>query len=115
MEFALSEQQEAIGSAIAKICMDFDDAYWLKKDRGGGFPQDFYAAFANSGWLGICIPEAYRGSGLGITEAAIMMRTIAESGGGMSAPSAVHINIFGLNPVVVFGSEEQRKRMPADG
>lgn len=111
MEFALSEQQEAIRSAIAQICKDFDDGYWLKKDREGGFPQDFYAAFANSGWLGICIPEAYGGSGLGITEAAIMMRTIAESGGGMSAASAVHINIFGLNPVVVFGSEEQRKRM----
>lgn len=111
MEFALSEQQEAIRSAIAKVCEGFDDTYWLNKDREGGFPQDFYAAFANSGWLGICIPEAYGGSGLGITEAAIMMRTIAESGGGMSAASAVHINIFGLNPVVVFGSEEQRGRM----
>ena len=111
MQFALSEQQEAIRSAIAKICKDFDDNYWLKKDRVGGFPQDFYVAFASSGWLGICIPEAYGGSGLGITEAAVMMRAIAESGGGMSGASAVHIDIFGLNPVVVFGSEEQRKRM----
>ncbi len=111
MDFALTENQEAIRDSIAKICADFPDAYWLKKDREGGFPHDFHKALADAGWLGICVPEAYGGSGLGITEAAIMMRTIAESGAGMSGASAVHINVFGLNPVVVFGSEEQRKRM----
>jgi acyl-CoA dehydrogenase len=111
MDFALTDNQEAIRDAIAKICGDFDDAYWLKKDREGGFPHDFHKAFADAGWLGICVPEAYGGSGLGITEAAIMMRTIAESGAGMSGASAIHINVFGLNPVVVFGTEEQRKRM----
>ena len=111
MDFALTEQQEAIRDAIAKICADFDDAYWLRKDREGGFPHDFHQALAREGWLGICVPEAYGGSGLGIAEAAIMMRAIAESGAGMSGASAVHINVFGLNPVVVFGSEEQRRRM----
>ena len=84
MDFALTENQEAIRDAIAKICSGFDDAYWLKKDREGGFPHDFHKALADAGWLGICVPEAYGGSGLGITEAAIMMRTIAESGAGMS-------------------------------
>ncbi len=111
MDFALTENQEAIRDAIAKICGDFDDAYWLKKDREGGFPHDFHKALADAGWLGICVPEAYGGSGLGITEAAIMMRTISESGAGMSGASAVHINVFGLNPVVVFGTEAQRQRM----
>jgi acyl-CoA dehydrogenase len=111
MDFALTENQEAIRDAIQKICADFDDAYWLKKDREGGFPHDFHKAMADAGWLGICIPEEYGGSGLGIVEAAIMMRTIAESGAGMSGASAVHINVFGLNPVVVFGTDEQRKRM----
>jgi acyl-CoA dehydrogenase len=111
MDFALTENQEAIRDAIAKICSGFDDAYWLRKDREGGFPHDFHKALADAGWLGICVPEAYGGSGLGITEAAIMMRTIAESGAGMSGASAVHINVFGLNPVVVFGTEEQRRRM----
>ena len=111
MNFALTDQQEAIRDAIAKICEGFDDVYWLNKDREGGFPHDFYKALADAGWLGICVPEAYGGSGLGITEAAIMMRTIAESGAGMSGASAVHINVFGLNPVVVFGTEEQRRRM----
>lgn len=111
MDFALTDQQEAIRDAIAKICEGFPDAYWLKKDHDGGFPHDFHKALADAGWLGICVPEEYGGSGLGITEAAIMMRTIAESGAGMSGASAVHINVFGLNPVVVFGTEEQRKRM----
>ncbi|MFC4671399.1 acyl-CoA dehydrogenase family protein [Seohaeicola nanhaiensis] len=111
MDFNLTSEQEAIRDAIARICADFDDAYWLKKDREGGFPQDFYEALAREGWLGICTAEAQGGAGLGVTEAAIMMRTIAESGAGMSGASAVHINIFGLKPVDVFGTEEQKNRM----
>jgi len=111
MDFALSSEQQAIRDAVLAICRRFDDGYWLKRDREGGFPHDFHAAFAAEGWLGICIPEQYGGSGLGVTEAAIMMRTIAESGAGMSGASAVHINVFGLNPVVVFGTEEQKRRM----
>ncbi|MBN9471960.1 MAG: acyl-CoA/acyl-ACP dehydrogenase [Bosea sp.] len=111
MDFRLTDEQEAIRDAISGICKRFGDDYWLKRDREGGFPNDFYAAFADAGWLGICIPEAYGGSGLGITEAAIMMRTIAESGAGMSGASCLHINIFGLNPVLVHGTEEQKQRM----
>jgi len=111
MDFALSDSQEAIRDAVQKTCAPFDDAYWLKKDREGGFPHDFHKAMADAGWLGICIPERFGGSGLGVMEAAIMMRTIAESGAGMSGASAVHINVFGLNPVVVFGTDEQRMRM----
>lgn len=111
MDFAYDANQEAIRDAIEKICADFDDAYWLKKDKEGGFPSDFHQAMAKAGWLGICIPEEYGGSGLGITEAAIMMRTISESGAGMSGASAIHMNVFGLNPVVVFGTKEQCARM----
>lgn len=111
MDFALSEQQDAIRAAILELCSGFDDAYWTERDRQGGFPTEFHAALARDGWLGICIPEAYGGSGLGITEAAIMMGAIAESGAGMSGASAVHMNIFGLNPVVDFGTEEQKRRM----
>ena len=111
MNFELTSEQEAIRDAIARICEDFDDAYWLKKDREGGFPQDFYDALASAGWLGICTAEEQGGAGLGVTEAAVMMRTIAESGAGMSGASAVHINIFGLKPVDIFGTEEQKNRM----
>lgn len=111
MNFNYSDEQHAIRESIFKLCQPFDDAYWLKHDSEGGFPNRFYQAVADGGWLGICIPEAYGGSGLGIREAAIMASTIAESGAGMSGASAVHINIFGLNPVVVYGSEEQKERM----
>ena len=111
MDFALSANQQSIRDAVARICARFDDAYWLKKDKEGGFPADFHQALAEAGWLGICIPEGYGGSGLGILDAAIMMRTIAESGAGMSGASAVHMNVFGLNPVVVFGTSEQCQRM----
>src|SRR5713226_5302188 len=111
MEFSSSPEQERIREAIARLCERFGDDYWLARDREGGFPADFHQAFARDGWLGIAMPEAYGGAGLGISEAAVMMQAIAESGAGFSGASAVHMNIFGLNPVVVFGNEEQKRRM----
>lgn len=111
INFALSEEQEAIRAAIGKICARFNGDYWLRKDREGGFPEDFHASFVEAGWLGICIPEEFGGAGLGVTEAAVMMQTVAESGAGFSGASALHMNIFGLNPVVVFGTDEQKERM----
>ena len=111
MNFEYTEDQKSIKESIEKICQNFDDDYWLQRDTDGVFPHEFYQAMADGGWIGICIPEAYGGSGLGITEAAIMASTIAQSGAGMSGASAVHINIFGLNPVAVYGTEEQKERM----
>ncbi len=111
MDFSLTQQQESIRAAIEKICARFGDEYWLEKDRTGDFPSDLHQALARDGWLGICIPEEYGGSGLGITEAMVIMQAISQSGAGMSGASAVHMNIFGLNPVVVFGTEAQKKRM----
>jgi acyl-CoA dehydrogenase len=111
MNFALSPEQESIREAILKICERFDAAYWLERDRNGGFPLDFHQAIADAGWLGICMPEEYGGSGLGIQEASIMVQAISESGAGMSGVSAIHMNIFGLNPVVKFGTSEQKQRM----
>jgi acyl-CoA dehydrogenase len=111
MDFTLSAEQETIRAAVEKICERFGDDYWLAKDRDGGFPDDFHRAFADDGWLGVCMPQEFGGAGLGVTEAALMMQTIAESGAGLSGASALHMNIFGLNPVVVFGSDEQKRRM----
>jgi acyl-CoA dehydrogenase len=110
MNFALTDEQRAIVSAIEAVCKPFDDAYWLKKDTEGSFPHDFHHALASAGWLGIAMPERFGGAGLGITEAALMMHTIARTGAGFSGASAVHMNIFGLNPVVVFGTEAQQAR-----
>ena len=111
MDFSLSPDQVQLRDAVADLCARFDDAYWLRKDRDGGFPEEFHRAVAEGGWLGIAMPEEYGGSGLGITEAAIMMQAVAELGAAMSGASAIHMNIFGLNPVVVFGTEEQKRRM----
>ncbi|HTL26164.1 MAG TPA: acyl-CoA dehydrogenase family protein [Burkholderiales bacterium] len=111
MDFAFTPEQERIREAVTKLCAQFGDEYWLKKDKEGGFPSELHQALANDGWLGIAMPEEHGGAGLGITEAAIMMQAISESGGGFSGASAVHMNIFGLNPVVVFGTAEQKKRM----
>ena len=111
MEFSYSPEQERIREAVAKLCTRFPDEYWLKRDNEGGFPADFHQAMAKDSWLGIAMPEEFGGSGLGILEAAVMMQAIAESGAGFSGASAVHMNIFGLNPVVVFGTDEQKKRM----
>ncbi|MCB1636709.1 MAG: acyl-CoA/acyl-ACP dehydrogenase, partial [Xanthomonadales bacterium] len=107
----LSAEQQQLREAMLRQCSEFSDEYWSEHDRSGEFPEDFYRAIADAGWLGIAMPSEVGGSGLGITEAAVMMQAIAESGAGMSGASAIHINIFGLNPVVVFGTEAQKQRM----
>ncbi len=111
MTFRMTPGQQEIRDQILRICAQFDDDYWLDRDRNGGFPHDLHRAMADGGWLGIAMPEAVGGVDLGITEATIMMQAIAESGAGASGASAIHMNIFGLNPVVKFGTDEQRARM----
>ena len=111
MNFDLTEEQQQIRALVETVCKGFDDAFWLRYDQDAKFPEPFYRAIADAGLLGIAMPEAYGGSGLGITEAAVMMRAIAESGAAMAGASAVHMNIFGLQPVVVFGTEAQKARM----
>ena len=111
MDFSLSPEQEQIVEAIERTCAPFDADYWLEKDREGSFPHELHQALAESGWLGIAMPEEYGGAGLGIFEAALMMHTISATGAGLSGASAVHMNIFGLHPVVVFGTDEQKQRM----
>jgi len=111
MDFALTDQQQQIRDEVSKLCARFDETYWLERDRTATFPEAFFAAMAEGNWLGIAMPEEYGGAGLGITEAAILMQAVAESGACMSGASAIHLNIFGLNPVVVFGTEAQKRRM----
>jgi acyl-CoA dehydrogenase len=111
MDFAFTDDQKNIREAVLRHCSQFNDDYWLERDREGVFPADFYASMADAGWLGVAMPESMGGAGLGITEACIMMQAVAQSGGGMTAASAVHIPVFGLQPVILFGSEEQQQRM----
>ena len=110
MQFELSEQQVAIQTAISKICNDFPEDYWLARDSDGVFPEEFVKAITEGGWLGVAMPEEYGGAGLGVSEALILAHTIARSGAGMSGASAVHLNLFGPNPIVVFGNHDQKSR-----
>ena len=111
MDFAFTEDQQNIREAVLKHCSQFSEDYWLEKDRSGEWPVEFHKAMAEAGWLGIAMPESVGGAGLGITEAAIMMQAVAESGGGLAAASSIHGPVFGLEPVVLFGTEEQQQRM----
>ena len=110
MDFKFTEQQQSIRDAVQKICNDFSLEYWLDHDNSHEFPHEFVDALASDGWLGIAMPEEYGGAGLGISDACVMMETIAASGAGMSGASAVHINVFGPHPIVVHGTEEQKQR-----
>ncbi len=95
IDIALTDLQQSVRAAVEKICARFGDDYWLARDRDGKFPEELYRALADDGWLGVCIPQAYGGSGLGVAEAAIMMHSITVSGAGQSGASAVHKNILG--------------------
>ncbi|MBT6094375.1 MAG: acyl-CoA/acyl-ACP dehydrogenase [Rhodospirillaceae bacterium] len=110
MDFMLSEEQRAIEDGIGQVMSDFGDDYWLEKDKLGGFPEEFYRAMAEGGWLGVSFPEEVGGANLGIVSAAVMMRAIASSSGGMAAASAIHMNVFGPKSIAVFGTDEQKQR-----
>lgn len=114
MDFALTEEQDAITQTVKRICGGFPDDYWLERDTDGKFPHEFHGAMAEAGFLGITMPQEYGGAGLGVTEAALMMNAVASSGGGFTAASTIHINLFGPHPIVVFGTDEQKRRwLPA--
>ena len=107
-------ERVAIRDAVRALCSRFDDDYWAEKDRTHAFPFEFAKAVAEGGWLGIAMPAEYGGSGLGVTEAAIMMQEIGHSAGAFAACSTVHINIFGLHSIVKHGTDRQRREwLPA--
>src|SRR5580765_6073320 len=108
MAYQLSDDQLAIVDAAQKICADFPLEYWRNKDKNHEFPHEFFEAVASGGWLGICMPEEFGGSNLGVTEAALFLREVAECGA-QAAASSIHMNIFGLEPVVHFGTDAQKK------
>jgi acyl-CoA dehydrogenase len=103
-----SDDQEAIREGVQQICADFGDDFWRETDESGRFPEPFVAAMAAGGWLGVAMPEDVGGAGLGLTEASIVMQTVAQSGAGFSGASAIHLNIFGPMPIVKFGTAAQK-------
>ncbi len=101
---------DVIRSGVRAVCSQFGDDYWLARDDDGIFPRDFHGAMADGGWLGITMPVEFGGSGLGVTEAMVMMNEVAANGGGFAAASTIHINLFGPHPIVVKGTHEQKAR-----
>ena len=111
MDFTRNADHEAIREGIRRVCADFTDEYWSAKDEAHEFPWDFYEQLAQGGWVGIAIPEEYGGGGQGITEASVMLEEIAASGAAMNGCSAVHLSIFGMEPVRRYGSPELAKEV----
>ena len=110
MEFADTDEHQLIRDSVRKLCTGFPDEYWSEKDEAHEFPWDFYNAMAAAGFVGIAIPEDYGGSGRGITEASIVLEEVAASGAAMNGCSSVHLSIFGMHPVVKYGSEAMKQR-----
>jgi acyl-CoA dehydrogenase len=110
MDFTEDDTQQAIREGVRRVCAKFDDAYWRDLDARHEFPWAFYEAMAEGGWIGIALPEAYGGGGLGITDASIVLEEVAASGAAMNGCSALHTSIFGMNPVVKHGSDALRDR-----
>ncbi|MDB5417099.1 MAG: acyl-CoA dehydrogenase family protein [Phenylobacterium sp.] len=109
--FWFTDEQQAIRDGVLKLCARFDAGYWRRADETGEFPEAFVAAMAEAGWLGAAMPTELGGSGLGLTEAAIAMQAVAESGAGFSGASALHLNIFGPMPLAKFGTEAQKQAL----
>src|SRR5210317_2201632 len=106
MDFELTDEQHLIQASVAKLCEDYPDEYWSQKDKDHEFPWEFYNTMAAAGWLGIAIPEAYGGSGQGITEASLVLEAVAASGAAMNGATPLHLSIFGMHPAVKYGSDE---------
>ncbi len=109
MDFTPDPDHELISEAIRERCRAFDDEYWSACDQDHRFPWEFYAAMAEDGWVGMAFPEEYGGGGKGITEAALLMREVAASGAAMNGCTALHLTVFGLQPVVKYGSERLKQ------
>ena len=108
MDFAPSDLAESLREEVRALCRGFPPEYWREHDHAGGYPWEFLKAFAERGWLGLVIPERYGGSGLGVTEAGVMLEAICESGAGLSGASPIHFYLFPLTPVIHHGSEEMK-------
>ena len=105
MDFGLSDLQASLREEVRALCRRFEPAYWLEHDRSAEYPWDFLKAFAERGWLGLVIPERHGGSGLGVTEAGILLEAVCESGAGLSGASPIHFYMFPLTPLIRHGSE----------
>ncbi|WP_138005077.1 acyl-CoA dehydrogenase family protein [Halalkalirubrum salinum] len=108
---SLTGEQRLVRDSIRDLCSDFDAAYWREADRSETYPSEFVDALADHGWLGILVPEEYGGAGMSTSEVVVMMEEIAASGGGFSAPQAIHGGIYNSVPLVKYASEELKSEL----
>lgn len=106
-----SESQLEVRDAISKICSKYTDAFWRDCDENASYPHDLHKDLANGGWVGIALPEDLGGAGLGISEATIMLQTIAQSGAGIAGAQCVHANVYATQPVAKFATGKQKQAM----
>lgn len=102
-----TEEQLTVRDAVQKICAQFPNEYWQQHDQTETDPKELHAALAADGWLGIALPEAFGGAGLGISEATMMLQTISQSGAGMAGAQSIHANVYATQPLAKFGNKEQ--------
>lgn len=108
-EDGLSESQIMVRQSIQELCRPFDDNYWLEKDQKQEYPHELYDSLCTRGWIGICMPNAFGGAGLGISEATVMLQTIAESGASVAGAQSIHANIYPLMPIIQFATQKQKE------
>jgi acyl-CoA dehydrogenase len=111
MDFSINQEHQEIRSAVRELCDRFPDAYWRELDKNTEYPEEFVKALTEAGWLGALIPEEYGGSGLGITEAAIILEEINHSGGNATT---AHAQMYIMGTLLKHGSEEQKRRYLPD-
>jgi acyl-CoA dehydrogenase len=104
----ISDDFQDIRDAVRALCADFPDEYHRKVDEARAYPEEFVDALTKAGWMAALIPEEYGGSGLGLTEAAVIMEEINRAGGNSGA---CHGQMYNMNTLVRHGSEEQRQRI----
>jgi acyl-CoA dehydrogenase len=107
MDFNLTQEQLHIRGEIRKVCREFPDAYWREIDSQKAYPEVFVRKLSELGWLAALIPEEFGGTGLGITEASIILEEINHSGG---VATACHAQMYTMGTLLRHGNEEQKKR-----
>jgi acyl-CoA dehydrogenase len=105
-----ADDEREIRTSLRKVLSKYPDEYWMQHDADHEFPWDFYREMAAAGWIGICIPAQYGGGGAGVQEAALLLEEVTGNGGALNAGTTVQVALFGLEPVVKYGSEDQRER-----
>lgn len=106
--FELTDQQNDICQSVARLCEKFPDEYWRSVDDKRGYPEEFVSALTREGWLSVLIPEEYGGGGGSLSDAALVLQTIAESGGD---PTCAHAQMYIMGTVLRHGTDEQKARV----